>query len=434
MFARSALYLYQLRKNLRLESAELAEINRKKLRAMIKHAYENVPFYHRKFSSVGIKPDDIKSISDLSKVPVTTKYEIQSSSFDDIVASNVGVNGCTARATSGSLGIPLSVFFDEETLDFEAAVWNRAYLENGLRLTDKMAIIRLPRFFPKGRRWYETLGISRRKYISVFDDPERQLELLEDFKPDVIKGYSSSLAILSDFCRKRASFSKPRLVFTGSESMDDRNRKLISSVFEAEPLDYYGCIEFSLLAWECREHMGYHMNTDSVMMEFVENQEEVSPGERGEIVCTSLVNHAMPLIRYRLEDVGIPVEEQCSCGRTLPLLKKVEGRMDDFLIAMDGRVISGQIFSPFPFENWEKEGIRQFRVIQERRDKLTIQLAVNDSSYFDALVLENARRRLQQLFGEDMIVEFQILEKIDRDSSGKLRTTVSKVPFHWKNH
>lgn len=429
MLPRYAFYLYQLRKNLRLEPSRLQTMQRKRLRAIIKHAYENVPFYHRKFDKAGIKPDDIKSAADMTKIPMTTKSEIQACSLEDIVARNVDVNRCVKTMTSGSTGLPLTVISDERAEDFSTALWARAFLENGLRLRDRMAIIRDPHYSPKDRGWFERLAraiILRRKYISVFDDVKRQLELLEDFTPDVIKGYASSLAILADFCRKKASRVKPRLVFTGAELLDKGYRKLISSAFGCEVLDYYGCIEFGLLMWECREHVGYHMNIDSVVIDFVKNGEAVAPGERGEIICTTLVNYAMPLIRYRLGDAGIPAEEQCSCDRSLPLLKMLEGRTDDFLTALDGGIISPSGFSPYPFENLE--GVRQFRVIQERRDKLTIQLVAREGFLNDKQVFEKARRKIEKVFGEGMQVDFQLLEKIDRDSSGKLRKIISHVP------
>lgn len=429
MIARLLLYLYELRKNLRLEPSSLQEMQRKKLRAIIKHAYENVPFYHKKFDSAGIRPDDVKSVADLSKFPVTTKSEIQASSLEDIVARNIGVNRCIKRFTSGSTGIPLTIIVDKRAVDFEGAVWFRALFENGLRLRDRMAIIIDPRSFPKKRSHVQRLGITRRNYISIFDDAERQLALLEKYKPDVVKGYPSSLAILADVCNQNEDAVKPRLVFTSAELLDSGSRKLISSVFEAELLDSYASYETSLLAWECHEHMGHHINVDSVVVEFVNNGWTVAPGERGEIVCTSLVNYAMPLIRYSLGDVGVPVEEQCSCGRTLPLMKVVEGRVDDFLTALDGRIIPPVVFFPYPFENLE--GIRQFRVIQERRDKLTIQLAATERFLNDNQVLEKARREVQKLFGEGMQVEFQILEKINRDHTGKLRKIISHIPVHF---
>jgi phenylacetate-CoA ligase len=174
--------------------------------------------------------------------------------------------------------------------------------------------------------------------------------------------------------------------------------------------------------------MGYHLNIDNVLMEFVDDSERVSPGEHGEIVCTGFSNHAMPLIRYRIADVGIPSQERCSCGRGLPLMKIVEGREDDFLVTLDGRVISPLIFFPYPFANSEQ--IKQFRVIQERKDRLVIQVVLDESSRNESRIFEKATREISRVFGDATQVEFQVLQSIERDPSGKIRKVISHVPIN----
>lgn len=432
MAIRALFDLYRLRRNLRLKPSRLEKMQEKNLRAIIKHAYQNVSFYHKKFDSVGIKPNDIQTVADLSKVPITTKSEIQRTSFEEIVAGNVDVTGCIKRTTSGSTGEPLTIVVDKRVVDFEEALWVRTFLENGLRIWDNMVVIADPRSFPHNRSWYQRIGVMRRNYISIFDDVHRKVALLEKYNPNVIKSYPSSLTILANACEKRKNVVKPRLVFTSAELLDNENRKLISSVFETELFDNYASYEFSLMAWECAEGIGYHMNIDNVAIEFINGGEVVAPGERGEVVCTSLINHAMPLIRYKMGDVGVLGDEQCPCGRTLPLMKILEGRVDDFLMALDGRVISPTVFFPYPFGDFD--GIRQFKVIQDKRDKLTIQLVVREGFLNTPQVFENARKELQRLFGEGMHIEFQILDKIARDPSGKLRKVVSRIPVHIVRH
>jgi phenylacetate-CoA ligase len=378
----------------------------------------------------GVKPEDIKSVEDLKEVPMTTKAEIQASPLNDVVANNIDVTKCVKGITSGSTGLPLTIIIDRKGDDFRLALWGRAYFENGLRTRDKMATIIDPRHIRKRKRWVERLGILRRKEISVFDDVSHQMDILESFKPDVLKGYSSSLMILADFCKKKKGSARPRFIYTGAELLLEKDRKLIGSAFGCDVLDYYGASEFSLLAWECQNHIGYHMNSDATVIEFVNNGEVVAPGERGEVVCTSLVNTAMPLIRYRIGDIGIPLAESCSCGRSLPLLKMLEGRTDDFLISLDGRIIPPTIFFPYPFKSLK--GIKQFKVIQEKRDKMTIQLAVEQELQESERFLEQARREIERVFGKGMRVDFQFLEKIDKDPTGKLRKIVSRIPVTWR--
>jgi phenylacetate-CoA ligase len=126
----------------------------------------------------------------------------------------------------------------------------------------------------------------------------------------------------------------------------------------------------------------------------------------------------MPLIRYKLHDVAIPIDEECPCGVKLPLLKSIEGRLNDFLIAMDGRRIPPSRFYPFPFDDYV--GIKQFKVAQVRSDRLVIQLVV-EKNLFDFSRLSKAQLRIQELFGVDMQVDFEIREKIEIDKAGKMR-------------
>jgi phenylacetate-CoA ligase len=429
MDIRALLNMYQLRRNLHIEQSDLMKMQQIKLRAMIKHAYENVPFYHKKFGSVGIKPEDIKTVADLSKIPTITKSEVQSS-FEEFVARTVDLGKCFKRTTSGSTGVPLTIVVERTRIRFEEALWARALSENGLRIRDSLAIIGDPRSFPHKRSWYQHIGVMKRNHISIFDSTDQKITLLEKIKPNAIKSYPSSLAILANALEKKGNTVKPRLIFTTAEFLDNQSRKLISSVFGSEAFDNYASYEFSFMAWECSERIGYHMNIDNLVMEFVDDEEAVAQGESGEIVCTGLANWAMPLIRYRIGDVGVPSDEQCSCGRKLPLMKVVEGRVDDLLLTLDGRLISPTVFFPYPFEDFEE--INQFRVIQEKRDRLKIQLVTKEGYLSDDRILEKARKKIQWLFGEGMQVEFQILEKITNDSSGKLRKVISRIPLQLK--
>jgi phenylacetate-CoA ligase len=398
----------------------------KKFRALVRHAYENVAFYHRKFREAGVKPDDIQSFDDLCKIPVTTRFEIQACNPKDIIDFNVDVSSLIKKTTSGSTGVPLAIFFDSRVESFYAAVWMRDLFEDGLRVRDRMAFIADPRSFPKKKKLFPRLDIIERKYISIFDSAEKQIALLREFKPDVVKGYTSSLFILTEEFHDMAKEIRPRLVFSGAEVLDAASRRWISSAFGRELFDLYGCNEFDLLAWECKAHNGYHVNADSVLMEFLDDDgEAVASGNRGKVVCTGLFNCVMPLIRYELGDVAVPVNDECTCGVTLPLIKSVEGRADDFLLALDGRMISPTVFFPYPFEDVDL--IRQFRVIQESRKKLVIQVAAKEALANRDRIVRNAERKIRGLFGEDMEVEFKFVEEIPHDPSGKLRKVISHV-------
>jgi len=424
MLAREFFYLQQFKQNLNLPPNRLNERQFKKTKNLLKHAYEHVPLYHRKLKNAHIHPDDIRCLKDYTKIPPLTKAEIQSNLTSDLLCRGVAENRLLWRSTSGSTGIPLKIALNQKTLDLERAIWHRALSENGLKISDKRSMIGDPRSFPKNKNFLETMGLIRRQHLSIFDAPDVQLAQLENFQPDVIKAYPSSLTILADYNRQRTSALKPRMVFTTSEILDRPSKEHIRTSFETEVFDNYSCTEFALLAWECKGHHGYHINSDSVLMEFLEDGEPVDYGERGEIVCTGLLNYTMPLIRYEIGDVGISLKGNCPCGRTLPLMQMVEGRTDDFLIATDGKVISPTIFFPYPFRDYEE--IQQFRVIQQQKDHVIIQV-IPRGILNKQLILQDAEINIKRVFGESMQVEFQILDKIERDPTGKLRKIISNI-------
>jgi phenylacetate-CoA ligase len=425
MLIHEFLYSEYSRRYLHLPPKELKELQFKKTKKLLKIAYETVPFYNRKLKNARIHPDDIKNFQDYAKVPTVTKAEIQSNPTKNHINQNVKQNSLIWRNTSGSTGIPLNIGLNQQTLDLEGAIWHRALSENGLKIRDKRTIIGDPRSFPKQKSAVENLGLIKRQHLSIFDDANTQLAYMESFRPDVIKAYPSSLTILADYNKQRTRKLKPRIVFTTSEILDKHSKGYINHSFETEVFDNYSCTEFALIAWECKKHQGYHINADSVMLEFVENGENVDYGERGEIICTGLLNQTMPLIRYEIGDIGVPLNDQCSCGRTLPLMQTVEGRTDDFLISTDGKVISPTIFFPYPFKNYEE--IQQFRVIQENIDKIVIQVIPRSGISNKQQIFRDVEANIKLLFGDSMKVNFQALDAFERDSTGKLRKIITKV-------
>ncbi|MBS7630259.1 phenylacetate--CoA ligase family protein [Candidatus Bathyarchaeota archaeon] len=406
----------------------LKEIQLRRLKEIISHAYLNVPFYHEKFEKAKIKPEDIKTLDDLEKIPLTTKAEIQSTPLNYLVSRYVNLNNCDRSLTSGTTGMPLTIIIDRDYMDFQVALFARTYFEDGVKLWHKMMRIVDPLYLPKKGDWYQKIGLMKTKYVSLFEPIEKQFSIAKKYKPDILRGFSSQIALLAYHARENGEVLKPKIIFTSAEYLDKASRNLIESTFLSQLFDLYISTEFGLMAWECKAHSGYHTNIESVMIEFVKDGEPVTDGESGEIICTNLVNRAMPLIRYDLGDVGIPTEEECTCGSTLPLIRLVEGRTGDFLVTPDNRIISPTIFFPYPFN--DVEGIKQFRIIQEKKDKLIIQLVADEDFKRNELALEKARKEIWKVFGENMNVEFQFLDKIKRDNERKYRKIVSKIPIH----
>ena len=414
--------LMEARKNQWLKPSELEELQTKRLRAIIKHAYDNTEFYHRKFKSAGIGPEDIRTVDDLKKVPFTTKSEVREHSTGSMLAKGVDLKQCMVTETSGSTGIPTKVVYDSYANDFSKAINLRSHFENGLKPWSRWAIFGDPHHFQK-TNWFQKFGLLSPNWISVFDPVEKQIEYLQKFKPDVLSGYASSIYLLSQAIEEKGIKGiAPKVVISTSEILDLGTRDYINSIFNVKMVDHFGCVELNRTAWECSEHTGYHIDSDAVVMEFVQEGMNVSAGERGEIVYTGLFNYAMPLIRYNIEDVGVPSDEVCVCGRGLPLMKLIEGRSDSFMQTPDGRV-----FSPIIWTLIMRQipGVGKFKAIQEMRDLIRI-LVVGDQM-FTLATLEQIKHDVKDVMGEGMHVDVEIVEEIPREKSGKVRSAVSKV-------
>jgi len=423
---RKAWNLYNLMKSQWKSYEELRELQNKKLRVITKQAYENVPFYRQKFDSAGVRPEDIKTVEDLPKLPITTKQEVKENFPDRIVAKGVDISKCWLPHTSGSTGIPLTVAYDEAAEDFQKAVALRPNLSCGQKPWDKWADITSPDHI-HDKKWFQKLGIFNPIATSLFLEPKEQMSAIEKIKPSIIDGYSSSIYLLAKAVQENGSDKiHPRIIYGTAELLTNEMREYIHSTFGVEMYDQFGCVELGRTAWECPAHSGYHIDVEAVVMEFVRDGKQVPPGERGEIVYTSLYNYAMPLIRYAIGDIGVPSDRACPCGRGLPLMEWVEGRADAFI-----QVPGGQIFSPIIWTILLRRfpEIARFRVNQEKIEEIKIQ--VEPRGDFTRSTIERITENVRNTLGKEVHISIEPVDAIPKDKSGKVRSVISKVEIDW---
>ena len=416
------LQLYILQRQQWLDLESLARIQRKKLAALVNDAYDNVRYYRRLFDSAKIKPSDIKSAYDLRKVPITERRDLQTRSIGDVTAGHVDLRKCKKTLTAGSSARPLMSYRTTREDNLIDIVWARGCREDGQRIWDKNADYHSYLYIP--RRWFEHLGIWRRTTIPTFAPIYRQVEVVKRARPDIIRGNSFELATLARAVQRDGIEEiRPRLVFQMGQFLDEQTRKLIESALHTKVFDFYASTELGCLAWECSEHFGYHINMDSVVLEVLDNNDEpVSPGERGKLICTGLLSHAMPFIRYNMGDVGSLSDESCPCGRGLPILEHLDGRAYDFFISADGAS-----HSPSLIQNQilRVPGVQQFKVVQESETSVTVNIVPD--THFSIDTTERLKEIMKGILGNNTDVRVEIVGEIPRDPSGKLQAIVSKV-------
>jgi len=421
-YIRALYYISQLRRHQWLKEEELAKIQEKKLRAIVKHAHQNVPFYRELYDSVGIKPEDIESTEDLRKIPIITKKDVQKNYPDKMIANGVDINRCGIGRTSGSTGIALEICSGLRTIEYSQALLGYAFFESGLKLTDKLVNLTHPHY-KIINTWFRKLGILRKENVSLHQSPEVIIEALKKAKPDVIYSYPSILFLLAkEIEDKGISGIRPRMIITNGETLTDYVKKKIGDAFYTEVYDTYGTAEFMRLAFECQERSGYHIITDCAVVEFIKDGKNVDAGEPGEIVVTGLYNYEMPLIRYNLDDIGTSMKEKCACGRGFPLMGSIEGKVDDFLIMPSGRTISPKRLV------WLERipGIGEHRTIQKEKDRFIVQV-VKGKGFSKETISQIKQHIKLECLPDNVRVEVKLVEEIPREKHGKLKRIVSEV-------
>lgn len=425
-------YLHKVRKAERLSPSELDELQNRKLRAVVKFAYENVPYYHKLFNSVNLSPEEIRTKEDLVKIPITNRKNLQELPINERFAKGVNVSKCMRCRTSGSSGMPLDVFLNKKEMSYRIAMQTRVY---GLNLTNKKVnmLDREP-LPPEGspamifgilKKYLNHLGLWRRYYFSLFEEPCELVSKLLEVRPDIIETQPSTLKLISEFAKKKnITGISPKSIFTRAELLSKKDRKQIESVFNTKLTDLYGTTEFGIVAWECEKHQGYHINSDIVVVEAIRDGQQVY-GQEGQVICTDLTNYTMPFIRYALGDIVVLSKEKCSCGRNFPLIELVEGRTNDFVSLSSGRIISPVIL----LLCLEKiDGISQYRLIQEKIDTFNVQIVKGQN--FGQATIEKIRKNLREILGGNAQINIDMVKEIPRDKSGKLHPVVSKVPLN----
>lgn len=411
--------LIRLLHNERRSLDELIHLQNIALQKIIMHAYNTVTFYKKLYYDNGLSPDEIKSVEDISKIPVIDKKMINRNSLEDLISSSFNKDYLMRVTTSGSTGIPLEFFIDHSFDQYRKAQFLRPYITNGQRLWNRS--ISYSYFEVQKKKWFQHLGLMPDYRIFSGLDLNNQIKAIREIKPAVIRGYPSVLNLIANkIIDDKISIPKPNTIFTDSEVLMPERRENIENAFDAPVIDIYGTWETDNIAYECRCRKGYHIAMDSVIMEFLQNGRQVNPDEEGEIVVTVLNNYSMPFIRYNLHDIASYSKKQCSCGRTFPLINQIKGRSNDYMVTEDGIKIS--FFSPY--FNELAPNVYEYQIIQENLNLFTV-LIVPGKSYSNegekifVPVIKNFSPRAE--------VDIKLVTAIERGPAGKFTAFKSNV-------
>ncbi len=424
-------YINLLEKTQWWSQPELEKLQLDRLKKLLHHANDNVPYYHRIFKKIDFKPEYVKSINDLNKLPILTK-EIVNKNFNDLYARNYPNEKFILSRTGGSTAAPMRFYTDNKWEACNMGAAFRSWSWAGYNLGDKMAYVwSAPQDVQESKRYLAKIRnlMLRTIWLDAFtlteENMNKYITALTRFKPKVINTYSSVIYTFAEYINNMGIDSiKPEAILTTSDMLYDYKRKSIEKAFNCEVFDYYSGRDTSLQAAECQEHFGYHLSIENAVVEFMKENEHVSPGETGNLIITDLCNYAMPFIRYDIGDLGAPSDEKCPCGRNLPIMKSLKGRTYDYILTSDGRLLAG-IFFHHILVHHEIQGIKEFQIIQETKEKIIVFIVKNekenteDINRFIALIKENV--------GEKVDVEPRFVPTIQLSPTGKLMHVISKL-------
>jgi phenylacetate-CoA ligase len=251
------------------------------------------------------------------------------------------------------------------------------------------------------------------------------LKTIVEYRPEVLIGYANSVYLFARFLLARGNSELPPLagVITSAEVLGRERRQVIEECFGCRVFDRYGSRETSIIGSECEAHDGLHLCSEHLVVEIERNGVAALPGEHGRILITDLSNYGMPLIRYRIEDMGMPLSGYCSCGRGLKRMAMAAGRETDFLVTPEGRLVSGAALTIFLVAR--APGVQQAQIVQDRPGALTLRVVAGDGYGPDTE--EFFSRQIPDLLGKSMTWNVELVDAINPLPSGKHAFCVSNI-------
>lgn len=374
---------------------------------------------------------DFNGTEDLRLLPITTKSDLKLGGVEKfIIADEVeSLDRYFQAQTSGSTGVPLTVYKYPFEHSLHLARWLRILFENGCSVRDKAMSFVSPNLIkqrdPEILRLLQKAGFFRRISVDYTQSVAYWVDAIQTYRPSVIWGFRTTFDLIALEMEKQGiQPDHIRLMIVFGEMLRDRDRKRFQDSFGVKVTEMYGSTEMGgITAYETPARDGLHMVEDQVFFEFLNKTgEPVEPGEKGRIVLTDLTGLLMPLIRYEQGDFGIYREIESSTGLMTRRLDKIFGADDDMVILPDGTQKTRLEFYDAVDIFIE---IRQFRIIQKARDQFDV-LIVADAGYFDSIHQE-LLQRLQAIVTPGVRFEVSRVEQIPADPSGKIRMLISEA-------
>ena len=412
-----------------LSIEEQTEQQWQQIGTLLDHAWKNVPYYRKLLKDLGVTPAEISSSRNLVKLPLLDR-KIVNTKYEQLIAHSVPNKFVRFNSTGGSTGEPLRFLDDLRGVGISQAAGWRAERWYGVNIGERRAYLwganfdltRYQGFNGKVRVWLHNLlmlpawRLNEDSATSFFNE-------VHSFRPRMLLGYAGSVFQWAKLLRfERHSIPTLKAIIVSGETLYDNWREGIEQTFGVPVYNRYGGRDLNFLAQECPEYRNLHVAAENAYIEIVRENRPAEPGETGEIVLTKLNNYVMPFIRYRTGDLGVMSATSCPCGRGLPVLDRIEGRVQDVIVTADGRVVSGLLFAHLMKDCPE---VREFQVHQIALNHLTFLLVTEPQGALPSQ--SRIERVVHDYMGSDMHINYEFRDEIPLTRSGKRRICISHL-------
>lgn len=410
--------------------AELRVLQDEKLRRMVWHAAQFVPYYRESFAKAGIEPSDITNRADLARLPIVEKSTVQARFQDFRSTLYLDKDAVEIIHSSGTTGKAIDVAVQPDYLKLEKAfLWlQRSWCD--VHPGDKTAYFtghpvvptkaKRPPFWifdsAENRTFFSLQHMSKENLVAYARELSR-------FSPRLLVGYPTAIYLMATHLLENDIKSvRPGGIFTASETLLPHQRSAMEEAFGCRVMDLYGQAEYCGMIMQC-EHGNYHVQEEYGVIDVLRKDGTAAQiGEIGEIICTGLNNMAMPFIRYRTGDTTVLKGGSCACKRGGALIDRITGRMEDIVVTPDGRFLSRLdfVFKEMPF-------VHEAQMIQETRT--TIRIRIVPRPGFSDRDKQRIAANLRERTGDGFQISFEMVDHIPRLPNGKFRYVISKVPL-----
>jgi phenylacetate-CoA ligase len=422
-------YWKLLEKTQWLTKKQLEDIQWFRLQDLWSFLWQHNEYYRARFRNAGLDPGSLSTPEDIKRLPILCKKDIRENT-KDLISHGFEINSLLHFKTGGSTGKALDIFLTDECSEMRNACARRHDRWAGWNPGEAIGAVWGNPNLPKTIK-EKLMNELVQPYIyldtmALSDNSVRKF--VYDWrlaKPSLLFGHAHSLYVLAKEMDKLGiSGIDPAGIISTSMMLLPHERHFIEGIFGVKVTDRYGCEEVSLIGSECEYHNGMHLNIEHLVIEFVKDDGSyAAAGEQGNIVVTDLMNMAMPLVRYKVEDIGVPIELKCRCGRGLPLMGNVTGRVADFLVKHDGTKVAGVSLIENTLTNLP--GIDQLQIIQENYEYICLNVVPGKN--YSSAAGKSLVDYFVNVFGKEVHVTLQLTGEIAPEQSGKYRFSICRI-------